>query len=391
MLHIYLILLCGLLANASPQKKGLQKELTLLWRQPFNHNRFTGTSLLYAGETGVLFTQYTDVDESESMCMLDAETGKLSWTWNDYDAHPSTILHCGQQKQVISYPYLFFTSGIGAYTLHVQSGETIMRNPHSFSKAYTQLGNQVLCIQNCAADGIAQVTLVDLLTGTQTPVYKMQAAEQEVLECTAPNCSFADNGDTLVYWMLKRHQIPENQEQNALYGYNLTRKRMIFIHSLVATANYTLVYQDLVIVASSTSVIAVNRQTGRLRWTYPNGGNSGQALQILGNALVFTDPIKGTLTALNPENGALRWETSVHGTCARPQELDGVIYTVNQDNGFLYAVDLQRGTLLWHLASPDLTNDPAAGFSFGLGLDKVRRRLYVGSFLAAYCYQLPLP
>ncbi len=391
MLHVYLILLCGLLANASPQKKGLQKELTLLWRQPFNHNRFTGTSLLYAGETGVLFTQYTDVDESESMCMLDAETGKLSWTWNDYDAHPSTILHCGQQKQVISYPYLFFTSGIGAYTLHVQSGETIMRNPHSFSKAYTQLGNQVLCIQNCAADGIAQVTLVDLLTGTQTPVYKMQAAEQEVLECTAPNYSFADNGDTLVYWMLKRHQIPENQEQNALYGYNLTRKRMIFIHSLVATANYTLVYQDLVIVASSTSVIAVNRQTGRLRWTYPNGGNSGQALQILGNALVFTDPIKGTLTALNPENGALRWETSVHGTCARPQELDGVIYTVNQDNGFLYAVDLQRGTLLWHLASPDLTNDPAAGFSFGFGLDKVRRRLYVGSFLAAYCYQLPLP
>lgn len=393
-MYVFLILMDGLLAIASPQKKGATKDLPLLWRQPYYNNLFTGAHILHVGAEGVLISQHTDLDQSEKLCMLDADTGTLRWTWSDYFAHPTILLRMSRQQQAVQFPYFFFATGKGNYTIHLQTGKTIMKNTQPFSCTFNKIGNSVLCVQNHHADSIAQIALVDMVSGAQTLIYETNTPANLSAELDCPAFALEKNGDTLLYWRLRMDQIAENLQETTLFAYNLTQKRLLYqrvFPGTEATTYAPLVCEDLVIIEGQRAIFAFQRQTGKQAWQLATQGQDWQQLQILDGYLVTTDATNGNILALDPKSGALVWEINLAGPCSLPQALEGIIYTVNQKNGLLYAIRLCDGKVLWEMESPDLQISPYSGFSFGIGIDPVHRRLYVSSFLAAYCFQLAQP
>jgi outer membrane protein assembly factor BamB len=394
MMFVFLILMDGLLAIVPPQKKGTKMELPLLWRQPFCYPPYTGAQIWYVGPDGVLLAQHSELDVSDTLMMLDLNTGTCLWRWQDFYEHPTTLLKVGRQKPALAFPYLFMATGKGIFTLDLQNGKTMMQRHIAFSSSFQQIGRSVLCVQNQQDGRVAQIILVDMLKGAQTLEYQMQTDSTLRSEFDCPNWALETNGDTLLYWSYRRYHLLENQEETSLFAYNLTKKRLLYekpAHTAAINPYAPVVTDSLIMLEGDHAVIGFQRNNGIERWRTPLSGKDWQQIQLIGRYLVLTDAENGHLLALDPSNGHLCWETDLSGACSLPQALDGILYLVNQENGRLYAVRLSDGVVIWSMESPDLCHDPYAGFSYGLGLDPQQHRLYVSSYLAAYCFQLAQP
>ncbi|MBU6340418.1 MAG: PQQ-binding-like beta-propeller repeat protein [Bacteroidetes bacterium] len=391
MLFVFLILIARLLANVPSQKREAPKGPVLLWRQPYRDTGFSGGTVLFTGPEGALFARCTDGDASETLCMLDADTGALRWTWNTQFEAPEMLQRCSRQTPAVYNQALFLSTGKGIYTLQLQNGSTMMKKHLAFSSHFRQIGSSVLCVCNRQDARVAQIMLVDMCSGKQTLLYQMQEQNQLLAQVLAATCQREPNGDTLLYWTYQRLSPEDGAQQNWLFGYNLSQKRLLFSQAQVMedpNPYAPVLYEDLVLLESKNRLTAVNRYTGLLQWQSAKSGSDWQQIQLCGPYLVLTDALNGRIMAFQPDSGARVWETELGGACSLPQELDGILYTVNQDNGRMYALRLYDGTPLWQMESPDLYAPPYAGFCFALGMDRTRRRLYVSSYLAAYCYQL---
>ncbi|MEI6411444.1 MAG: PQQ-binding-like beta-propeller repeat protein [Bacteroidota bacterium] len=384
-----LVLFCRCQKNedAPPTQTGP----VLYWKHDFNTPQLTGSQTPILTSSGVLFSLHTDQNSDESLLMLDPETGLTRWTWNQYLNHPTTILAASRQEPALYNQDLLFAAGNGLYNIDLSDGHTVLKQPGEFNSAYKQLGASILCTQNRLQDTVTQVALIDMMTGNERFLYTHHGLNSAFNAISCPTYAFESNGDTSLYWMYKTYNHQSWKTEASMYALRLPDRQMRFIKSNISQGSNEyapLVRDSLIFVEGYREVLAMNRFTGAEIWRTQTGGVGGRQIQIIDQILLVSDADHGFLIGLEPKTGVIRWKTQVYGACSMPQYMDGVLYTISQENGKLYAIQITDGSILWTLESPDLALHPYATFSYGVGVDPVNRRVFLSSFRAAYCYKI---
>jgi outer membrane protein assembly factor BamB len=97
--------------------------------------------------------------------------------------------------------------------------------------------------------------------------------------------------------------------------------------------------------AEGEGIVAVDVETGRLRWAAPLGGAT--AGPVVAGDVVYVANLTGILFAVDPRSGVERWHATAGGTYeASPAIVDGALYIGNRD-GHLYALDAASGQERW--------------------------------------------
>ena len=102
--------------------------------------------------------------------------------------------------------------------------------------------------------------------------------------------------------------------------------------------------------AAGTTLHRVSPVTGELEWSVPLGGARAATALMATRSTLYLGLVDGTAIAFDPEDGTMRWRTSIEGTpVARMVLADGWLYLATEE-GDLVAVDGVGGSLQWRHA-----------------------------------------
>ena len=147
-------------------------------------------------------------------------------------------------------------------------------------------------------------------------------------------------------------------------------------------------------------LIALDFDTGALKWTYSTGSFIGESSPTVANGTVYIGDLDGVLHAVRADNGERIWtfetETEIKASAV---VAEGVVLIGSYDT-FLYAVEESTGTLRWKLQTDgQLHATPAVrdGLAYIAGCDGTFRAIRVADgteeyqiFIGAYTGASPL-
>lgn len=134
-------------------------------------------------------------------------------------------------------------------------------------------------------------------------------------------------------------------------------------------------------------VVALDLQTGKLRWKYKAGDGIGESSPSVVNGVVYIGDLTGTLHAINAADGKERWVFKTAGEIkSSPVVSEGKVIFGSYD-GSLYAVDAAKGELAWQYrtgaqvhATPAIVN----GLTFISGCDGILRAIRIADGKQVY-------
>ena len=140
--------------------------------------------------------------------------------------------------------------------------------------------------------------------------------------------------------------------------------------------------------ASATGeVLALDLQTGKLRWKYKAGEGIGESSPAVANGVVYIGDLDGTIHAINAADGKPRWKLKTAGEIkSSPVVVSGKVLIGSYD-GNLYAVDAAKGELAWQYktkAQVHATPAVANGLAFISGCDGILRAIRIADGQQAY-------
>jgi outer membrane protein assembly factor BamB len=105
---------------------------------------------------------------------------------------------------------------------------------------------------------------------------------------------------------------------------------------------------DLVIVADySGTVFALNRETGREVWSFPTDSARIIGGAVFGEDLIYVGAVNGVLYALDRDSGAEAWQFAADRDIWSSPLLDGDTVYITSLDRHLYALDAASGSLRW--------------------------------------------
>ena len=138
-------------------------------------------------------------------------------------------------------------------------------------------------------------------------------------------------------------------------------------------------------------VVALDLQTGKLRWKYKAGEGIGESSPSVANGVVYIGDLTGTLHAINAADGKARWTFKTAGEIkSSPVVSEGKVIFGSYD-GSLYAVDAAKGELAWqYRTSAQVHATPAVvgGLTFISGCDGILRAIQIKDGKQAYQVQI---
>jgi outer membrane protein assembly factor BamB len=144
----------------------------------------------------------------------------------------------------------------------------------------------------------------------------------------------------------------------------------------------------VVYVGSGTGeVLAIDLETGKLRWKYKAGEGIGESSPAIANGIVYIGDLDGSIHAINAADGKARWKLKTGGEIkSSPVVVSGKVLIGSYD-GNLYAVDAAKGELAWQYktkaqvhATPAVSN----GLAFISGCDGILRAIRIADGQQAY-------
>ncbi|GHO43980.1 PQQ-binding-like beta-propeller repeat protein [Ktedonospora formicarum] len=102
---------------------------------------------------------------------------------------------------------------------------------------------------------------------------------------------------------------------------------------------------------SNAVIYAVNPKNGSIYWKNTFKTKLEQSELIAYQGMLFVSSYDGNLYELNAKTGKVLWKYAVNGHVAGSPIANGSAVYFSTNSG-LYAVDIDKGTLLWHVAIP---------------------------------------
>ena len=139
--------------------------------------------------------------------------------------------------------------------------------------------------------------------------------------------------------------------------------------------------------AGDGMLLALDFDTGALRWSYEAGGLIGESSPAVANGIVYVGDLDGVLHAVNAADGTPRWTFETEAEIrSSPVIVDGLVLVGSYD-AHLYAVDADTGALRWKMLTQGMVHaTPAvqAGLTFVAGCDGFFRAVRVEDGTEAY-------
>lgn len=108
----------------------------------------------------------------------------------------------------------------------------------------------------------------------------------------------------------------------------------------------------LLFTASGSTLYAVDRASGTLRWGF-TGDAPLRPAEFSATGVIYAISERGTIYALNTADGRPRWQASIPGPVkVRPVESGGIIYTGSDDHN-VYALSAKDGSIVWKFPTGD--------------------------------------
>jgi len=139
--------------------------------------------------------------------------------------------------------------------------------------------------------------------------------------------------------------------------------------------------------AGNGEVLAIDLQTGKLRWKYKAGEGIGESSPAVAAGVVYIGDLDGTIHAINAADGKSRWKLKTSGEIKSSPVIASGKVLIGSYDGNLYAVDAASGELRWQYktkaqvhATPAVSN----GLAFISGCDGVLRAIRIADGQQAY-------
>ncbi|HXG68962.1 MAG TPA: PQQ-binding-like beta-propeller repeat protein [Blastocatellia bacterium] len=127
-------------------------------------------------------------------------------------------------------------------------------------------------------------------------------------------------------------------------------------------------------------LVAVDMQSGQLRWKYETPGPIGESSPCAGSEAVFIGDLSGMLHAVSREDGRGLWTFKTNGEIkSSPVLVDGKVLIGSYDE-HLYCLSASNGAVLWKVRTNGYVHGTPAvhnGMAFVTGCDEIFRAIRI--------------
>ena len=134
-------------------------------------------------------------------------------------------------------------------------------------------------------------------------------------------------------------------------------------------------------------VIALDFQTGKLKWKYKAGDLIGESSPAVHDGTVYIGDLAGVIHAINAADGKPRWTFKTGGEIKSSPVIASGKVLIGSYDGSLYAIDAAKGQLAWQYktkAQVHATPAVGDGVAFISGCDGILRAIRIADGQQAY-------
>ena len=368
-IFIGLFLGCGCNKEEDPSLKlengVITKKPFIWWNKEEEHDQsIESVGLIYNGS----FIAESHQGGKSFIALLDAETGKIKWKWNEYLRETD-----GGFLDYFSYHNLLsFQSGPRSYCINLENGKT-QWNKIWGQPMYVRVGgikNQCFILQDYPDNGdqYPGFYILDLQTGNIKekiiPKYLNTINRNVSGELGRIITAKSFNQNSTDYIVITYcESINEKNCIPLISLFNYTENKWVYEYKKITNLeSYALPCVDIqnnkIYHDGASHVFCNDLWTGDSIWTQEFKGNFLFGSCTYDQGTLYCAAEGDGYYALDAETGAIKWKGErAPGTSSRMVVLNGVLYYINGGDGRLWALDLATGKTLWRLKSPD-------GYSF---------------------------
>ena len=403
---------------------GILKHKEPLWKTDVSvnsllaHGVYTPTTL-FGG--AVLMSAATDFEyvKGSGVCrpglvMLDVETGRIRWKWEDYMYDRERLFLAGRY---IFSDRMVFHIGSRTYCVNLSTGKTEWRKWKADS--LNPIGPRAISGIDDRYFFTARVMREDCVSYQPAKLYEdnvfQPAPEKEVMNPQLQHEYFGNtpiprgavffqptvlDGDTVI---AVSYQAPvADGEYNMItcaFGlYNLDKKEWMYKDQVLLKPQRSgvvdwcpVIYDGKIYWNANRDIVCNDLRTGREIWRKAFRQDFLFTSLIIEENKVIANNEDTWLYALDVNKGAELWKTPSAGTSSQLIYLDGYVYYTGGGDGLLHAVDVSDGKTMWKLSSPDLTTDAGTHFLREIAgvpaKNGKKGRVMVTTGRHVYCYE----
>jgi outer membrane protein assembly factor BamB len=182
-----------------------------------------------------------------------------------------------------------------------------------------------------------------------------------------------------------------------LAQYNLTKRRIAYLllqqegyatgtTGTLAPNNIAVILNNQVYTAIGKSIQCNDLLSGRIIWRTKFSSNFYFSRIVQAdNRIICNGDDDGIMYALDINDGKIIWETKTTTASGDMFVMNGVAYMVGLGDGRLHAIDIQSGKRIWWLVCPDKQTNGDSSFEDAVTGDG--QYVYVRSRLNLYCFK----
>lgn len=329
-------------------------------RNQFNSNSIIRADLVYNGNP-IIAT--TEGDGDRWINLIDIETGKDIWKWNDnfwgsdeyFDIQDAHFYNNLMTYQV----------GGRSYCINLDNGNTHWKIQHNVSYWSKIRGiDEYVFLHGEPKDTLqGYVAYVGSEENINTG---------EMNEFLYTDIDFNSGGegnrvtwifhiepfrhtDGKIYLIVVSHDNLPNWYQNQFVGlYNYSDRNWVYNRKMIsegfhAGTSYVEIVGDKAYMTSGHSMNCVDIWTGERLWRSPTEAGIGISSFVVKEGKVIGQDESATIYAWNAETGTELWRVAGAGTSSRLRYLNGIVYFSGGSTSRIHAIDISTGKTVWLL------------------------------------------
>lgn len=400
-LSFFLFSCCGEKITIIPEIEvptSVQKgELQVIWQAPLG---VTDTNI-YLSQGPTIIEDKIAIAGGGGIQFRKKENGELLSFWED---HFGSSFNHSQRPQIFG-QNIFVNSQIKTYLIDSNNGETIWKHLIEHGAPYTNitLGKIFHSIRDDSPQKVNFSYLTEIYpnSGERDTILLIPKINNYNPNLEPPAGWITPNNDSLLFFVNRSLNFGGDlDEQLDAYAYNMTAdsiewKLTDFDIEGTSRVGPPLVEDDLVFISGERTLYCLNAVDGTSVWEHrfeDDTGGFSESLFIsasikIGHRLIIS-PTNSNTYCFDAFTGQILWKET--DSASSPQNMvhhNGVIYTVGNGDGKLFAFDLETGEHYWRAFPPNRRSDSRASFSNEIDLDPETGYIYLDDRFFVLCIE----
>lgn len=381
-------------------------EPVLLWQVPLDPDTIACISIQpYLYNSGVLFSnEHYWNEQAVIVTMVDTADQHVIWQSGNFFNEDCPSIDAVMGGARYAYNNLFATlCGESPRVIDLNTGNVVWDNTLSNGDYYITGYNSTLFYTHLnGTNPFSRSTLFksDILLNQWDTILSLPMENDYSSHIYPPTVLLDNNNDTILFFQNRQWTAtPSYDGKIDLYAYNLSGDSILWENEDIDPSGGSavfppLLYNGKVYFKGEFRVYCLDATTGELLWSWlaePADGDLMLGNLILEENKLIVKTATTSLYALSPESGDEIWKNVNSGwTPNLLTYFEGVVYYVSGGDGFLNAVNIDTGEMLWRFFSPNNPSHSGGGpiYNSNPTIDPITKRLYITDRFYLSCFQL---